>query len=382
MDAYSTATEQAKMGHEVTVFTPFSLIEGKDGKGADNPPLSKGERIVVKVILLRPWFRFGNSAFLPQLLWKLRGFDIVHLHFPFFGGAEWVWLLKLFLGKKLKLVIRYHMDVVGKGWLWVLFRLYTRFMTPLILQSADSILVSSFDYVEHGQIRQFYSTYKSKFFEIPFGVDTERFFPTRRDDEVLARHGLRHDDRIILFVGGLDSAHYFKGLEYLMQALALIATRDAKLLIVGQCVDLEFYYHTVACHLGLEKNVIFVGTVSNIDLPKYYNLCDVFVLASIDSSEAFGIVYLEALACEKPVIGSDLPGVRTVIDNGRDGFLVVPKDVPALAGQINFLLSDPALCQSMGHAGRKKILNRYQWQLVAKEINEVYVKVSNDEKLS
>jgi len=78
-----------ELGHEVTVFTPSY---GEEGEVADLEDKAKK----FKVVKLRPLLRLGNAAVLPQLLWRLQGFDIVHLHYPFYGSAEIVWLKRLF----------------------------------------------------------------------------------------------------------------------------------------------------------------------------------------------------------------------------------------------------------------------------------------------
>lgn len=376
--AVSMAKLHAHMGHKVTVFTPdYGRIRGD---------FSQNEGYEVRWI--KPLFRYGNAAFLPQLLWRVRDYDIVHLQYPFFGGAEMIWLLKKWRGGKMKLVLQYEMDVIGKGWLKTFFAWHTRYLMPRILKTADLIICSSFDYILHSHARQVFESIPSKFRELPLGVDTKQFYPMPRSSLLLERHHLSGKEKILLFVGGLDQAHYFKGLEYLLQALvhplgqsavqsmqegeALKERYDIKLLVVGQRGDLELYYKDLVRQLRLEKHVIFVGTVSNKELPEYYNLCDVFVLPSIDRSEAFGLVYLEAFACKKPVIGADLPGVRSVIQDGIDGFLVSGRDVVALSVSIDALLSQPEMAFHFGERGREKVLQKYTWEKIAYELEMLY----------
>jgi glycosyltransferase involved in cell wall biosynthesis len=376
--AYETAKAQSRRGHSVTVFTPLRSRTLRRGASEEPVPLCSDlnhKTSEFSVVRLLPLFSFGNAAFLPQLLWKLRDFDILHLHFPFFGGAEWVCFLKLFSGKKKKLIIRYHMDNVGKGVMRWFFRLYRIFVTPLILRSADAIFVSSSDYIEHSHIKRFYQAHREKFFEIPFGVDTEIFRPQPRSLSLLQKHGIPKGDKVILFVGGLDRAHYFKGLSVLFHALSSLQSYQWKLLVIGQSGDLEPYYHHLAETLAIRERVIFVGSVSHKILPFYYNLCDIFVLPSVDRSEAFGLVFFEAMACGKPVIGTDLPGVRCVIRDGVDGFLAPVKESEKLSEKIEFFLKNGKVAEAFGSSGMKKVLEKYTWKKTAEMIDGVITSV-------
>ncbi len=401
-DAFHVARMQALLGHDVCVFTPNEFGENCDlwasRCGARRcakstayyaprfqhhissiftklPKVGLRENPVEidalpRVEFLWPVFRYGNAALLIQLFWKLRRYDIVHLHYPFFGSAWIVWVLKKIFQRKFIFILRYHMDVVGTGVLKSFFSFHTRFLMPIIVSCADRVLVSTFDYAQHSNVAAFYARSPEKFFEVPFGVDAQVFVPIKKDVALLGHYGINDDAKVLLFVGGLDRAHYFKGLEYVLDALKQV---DALLIIVGQGGDLEEYYRKKVFDLGLEKRVIFAGTVSEEELPKYYNLCDIFVLPSIDRSEAFGLVYLEAMACAKPVVGSDLPGVRRVIEHERNGLLVQPRDAAGLAVALNRLLNDPYLCVKYGAVGRKTVENRYDWEKIVQKTLEAYI---------
>ena len=323
--AYTEAEELSRRGHEVTVFTPKRAKKSAAAAGFN-------------LRRLRPFFRYGNAAFLPQLWWKLKNFDVVHLHYPFLGGAEIVWLKSKILNLKSKLIITYHHDLVGSGWLGKVFRWHTKKLMPKILGRADKIIVSSLDYAKNSNIKNILEKNPEKFFEVPFGVDAEKFSPAEPRKDLVEKFGLSLG-RTILFVGGLDRAHYFKGLEILIRAKAEVA--NARILIVGDG-DLRPHYEKMVEELNLKDKIIFAGSVAPEDLPDYYNLANVVVLPSLDGSEAFGIVLIEAGACGKPVIVSNLPGVRSVIDYGVNGFTVKPGDAKELAEKINYFLDNPA----------------------------------------
>lgn len=343
----AVAKEQAEAfsneGHEVTVFSPDYATKKSD---QDN--------LKYRLCLLRPIIKYGNAAFIPQLIWNLRGFDRVILHYPFFGAAE----LFLLIGLKSKPVIFYHMDVAGRGVLGAFFRWHQKYIMPLILGRASKVIVTSGDYARSGALGRLVAKHPEKFIEIPLGVDTGRFAPRERDSELTAKLKIVATDKVILFVGGLDSAHYFKGVDVLLHAFQkflvschLSLVTCSKLVIVGDG-NLRSSYANMAKESGISEQVIFAGSATAEDLPKYYNLADLFVLPSVDSSEAFGLVILEAMASGVPVIASNLPGVRTLVDVGRTGYLADLGDSEDLARKIRAYFSDLEKARLMGKEAR------------------------------
>ncbi|MDO8571216.1 MAG: glycosyltransferase family 4 protein [bacterium] len=351
MVAFHNAQILAKAGHEVSVFTPrYASLKNVAAKETIDGCL---------VVRLKPLLQYGNAAFLSSLCGVLRGFNAFHLHYPFLGGAELVILAKILFKKRL--VVTYHMDLIGHGFFKNMFTVYSRIMIPFIVKYADGIFVTSFDYAGQSLLAPFLTTQSEKFKELPITVDTNHFKPDVVPDEIKKRHALSSDERVILFVGGLDSAHYFKGVTYLIDAAALLMRRDDvprfRVLIIGEG-DLRPSYEQYAKEAGVSENIIFVGTISNDDLPAYYRSADVSVLPSIDSSEAFGLVLIEAMACGTPVIASDLRGVRSVVGRGT-GILVPPKDTKQLAEALVAIISDPQRAKVMGENARAHVLERY-----------------------
>ncbi|MDD4271949.1 MAG: glycosyltransferase family 4 protein [Patescibacteria group bacterium] len=358
---YNISENLAGLGYEVTVFTPD--YNYKKGDEFNRP---EGKFIVER---LKPWFKYGNAAFVPQLFWKLRDFDIVHLHYPFYGAIKPVLLAKLFSGSKMKLMLHYHMDSRAKGFKGAVFSLYNILILPFLARTAKIITCASLDYVKHSDLKNYYKIKPEKFRQILFGVNLEQFV-TYHDNKNKNRK-----NKVILFVGGLDKAHYFKGLENLLKALAIVTKKptlnSTVLKVVGRG-DLLPYYKIQALNLDMEKNVKFYENVDNSKLVDFYNYCDCLVLPSINKGEAFGLVLLEAMACSRPVITSNLPGVRSVFKNGKQGLLVKPGDVNDLANKIKAILSDKKLAEKMGAAGRELVENKYTWSKVVKRLNSIY----------
>ena len=107
-----------------------------------------------------------------------------------------------------------------------------------------------------------------------------------------------------------------------------------------------------------------------------YAACDVFVLPSVSRLEAFGIVALEAMATAKPVVVADIPGVREVIDNGKEGLLADPVNPQDLAEKIRWLLADPAARRTMGERGREKVVSSFSIERVTDQIEALYRSVA------
>ncbi len=161
-----------------------------------------------------------------------------------------------------------------------------------------------------------------------------------------------------------------KGIEVVIRAMprVLEAVPDAIYLVVGtgpQRGKLE----RLASESGLEGRVVFVGRVSDEELLYYYGACDLFVLlsrtlADKGEMEGFGIVFLEAGACGKPVIGGKGGGTSEAIEDGVTGLLVDPLDVNEIAGTIVRVLVDGELARRLGENGRKRAANQPDWGLL------------------
>jgi rhamnosyl/mannosyltransferase len=147
--------------------------------------------------------------------------------------------------------------------------------------------------------------------------------------------------------------------------------KEVKVILVGNG-DLIPQFRKEVKKEGLENQVVFSEGVGDDELPDYYNLADLAVLPSIDRSEAFGIVLLEAMACARPVIASTLPGVSALIHDHHDGLLTVPGNAGDLAEKIRFLLSRPELREEYGLNGFKKVEDNFRWGPLIQKVKGVY----------
>lgn len=366
MVCYENARMASELGHTVDVYTPYYKHLRKKVKHNQS---AAG----INVHRLRPFFSYGNAAALPQLFWKLRKADVIHLHYPFLGAEIPILLLSVLLKKRFFLT--YHMDLVGTGQLKNFFRWYTAFFLPSLMRRASRICITSLDYARASYIRQFLDATPLKFFELHNSVDTRIFFPQPKKQEFLQKHDISPEDKVILFVGSLDKAHYFKGVSYLLEAFEKIIHTSSvplslKLVIVGDG-NMKDSYKNLSEQLQIETKTLFMGSAKETELPDYYALADVLVLPSVDSSEAFGIVLIEAFASGKPVVASNLPGVRSVVEDSVDGYLVIPKDVNDLATKIYAVISDSDRAQLMGQAGLEKVKQTYSFEAIKKKFSDI-----------
>jgi len=194
-------------------------------------------------------------------------------------------------------------------------------------------------------------------------VDTVTFRPQPVPQEFLERHGLA-GKKVVLTVARLVAR---KGHAYVLRALARIAPHHPEIVyvIVGKGPE-RAHLEQIVSENKLEAQVRFIGETSDEDLLNFYNACDVFVMPSRSVREdghveGFGIVFLEANACGKPVIGGRSGGVPEAIIDGKTGFLVDPTDVQDIATKLCGIVVDPALAGRLGENGLGAVHAEYSW---------------------
>ena len=292
--------------------------------------------------------------------------DITHLHFPYPIGE----LAYLLGGRSRKMVITYHSDIVRQKYL---LQVYKPFLYRLLAR-ADRITVSSPNYVQSSTYLQ---PLADKCAVIPHGADLSRFVATAEVQRRVQALRQRFAPPLILFVGLL---RYYKGLSYLIEAMPQIARTTsagergtpARLLVVGEGPQGQ-EWRELTRQLGLEEKVIFLGRVSDEELVALYHACDVFVLPAIHRSESWGAVQVEAMACGKPVVCTELgTGTSFVNLHGQTGLVVPPRNSAALARAIGTLLQDEPLRQQMGQRARERAAEEFSFTTMVKRLVDLY----------
>lgn len=223
---------------------------------------------------------------------------------------------------------------------------------------------------------------KSRIEVIPPPVDTGRFNPNVDIESPRAKLGLG-GKKVLLTVARMDSDERYKGHDCVINVLPDVLGRypQTVYLIVGGGDDKE-RLRELARDRGVGESVIFLGNVPYGELPAYYCLCDVFVMPSREihtvngvRAEGFGIVFLEAGASGKPVIGGRSGGIPDAVVNGVTGILVDPKDPLKLRDAMVVLLGNDDLRKRMGDNARKRIEENFTTRKVVKRTEGVFSSV-------
>ncbi len=211
---------------------------------------------------------------------------------------------------------------------------------------------------------------ENKIFTSPEGVELSQLTNADGDgrNHIRTRHNL-NGKRVIVTVGRLVER---KGHDMTIRALPRVLREvpEAVYLIVGRG-PMEGRLRALARAMGVEGRVLFCGFVPERELFAYYQASDVFAMPNREvggDTEGFGIVFVEAGACGKPVVGGRSGGAVEVIANGVTGFLVNPLSVEEIARTLILLLRDRDLAAQMGQAGRARVEQYYTYQQVAQNI--------------
>ena len=260
-------------------------------------------------------------------------------------------------------VLTYHNDAVGiTNITKLLVRAYYEFLGKGTIERAKRIIATSQHYVA---LSPHLKAYGDKTDAIPPGVDTETFNPNVYSGYIRDKYGL--DGGIILFVGQLSKAHRHKGLDILIRAVRDLDQKTA-LVVVGGGNWLS-HYAADARRVGVAGRVIFAGIVPEGEMPLYYRGADVTVLPTLTDAEGFGMVLAEANACGRPVIGTRVGGIPSLIRDQYNGLLVGPGDLRALVNAIKNILSDADRAETLGHNGREMVSSEFTWdQAVARTV--------------
>jgi glycosyltransferase involved in cell wall biosynthesis len=306
-------------------------------------------------------FKIAGTAVCPTMPWKIRraGADIVHIHLPNPAGV----VALLASGYRGPLVGTWHSDVVRQRRLAKMFEPIQR----RFLANCDALIATSPNYVESSPDL---SRLRKRTVVIPYGIALEDY----RDPPAAAVAAIKHG-RLRPFLIAVGRLVYYKGFEHLIRAMAQI---DATLLLVGDG-PLRHSLQSAADEAGVASRIEFLGEMQPRDIVPYYHAADLFVLPSIARSEAFGIVQLEAMACGKPVVNTNLAsGVPFASLDGVTGITVHPASADALANGINRLLGDDRLRAAYGEAARRRVQSEFTLDTMVQRTRELYEATVNN----
>jgi glycosyltransferase involved in cell wall biosynthesis len=354
----------AQRGHDVTILTSRFDRQLKANETRE------GVRIV------RPWvaFHLSKGVIMPSILWRgwqlIRQAEVVNLHVPQLDAAPLAVMARL-QGKPV--VMTYHCDLrLPRGFIHKLANLASDIANHIAARCAQVIVLNSQDYAEHSR---FLRPYLKKVHPVYPPVHLPSTTP-QAIDAFRAKYAITPGQRIIGIAARLATE---KGVEYLAQALPRILERfpTARVLHVGpykNVIGEEAYGQRV---MGLIEPVqdkwTWLGTVPDEELAAFFHCCDVLTLPSLNSTESFGMVQVEAMSCGAPVVASDLPGVRVPVQDSGMGKIAPPGNGPALAEAIMDVLERREEFARGGEA----IVARTTPEAVAREYEQIFSSITH-----
>lgn len=321
-----------KRGHQVTVLT--SRFD------PDLPPHEICDG--VEIIRPRVWLHISKGVIMPGMpLWAWRlahQADVVHLHAPQLDAAL-IAVISRMLGKPV--ILTYHCDMrLPAGVVHSIANLASNIANRITASAANLIVHNTRDYAENSP---FLSRYLAKIQPVFPPVEVT---PVTEADLIAFRQkfNLQPGQQIIGMAARLATE---KGVEYLAEALPMVLEKypQARVLFVGpyqNVVGEEQYALRLAPLIKqLGEHWSFLGILSPVEMSAFFHICDVTVLPSINSTESYGLVQVEAMMCGTPVVAADLPGVRVPVMTSGMGIIVPPQHSKELAQAITKVLDQP-----------------------------------------
>jgi N-acetyl-alpha-D-glucosaminyl L-malate synthase BshA len=324
--------------------------------------LSSIRHIVVASRDSRRGVRFGVRKYTKLMLDVVRhslfsDFRLIHAHIIFPAGL--IALIPRFLRKR-KLIITVHGGLIhtlpDRSSL-------LKAMIRLILRHADYIVVVSSALKK--RVVELCGINEEKIEVINMGIDTNLFKPLPKA-LIRRKLSLPPEAVIVLFVGSLRPV---KGLKYLMMALSLLRTnRLVQLYVIGQGQE-EEQLRNLCSQLEIDGAVNFLGSKTQSEVAEWLAAADIFVMPSL--AEGFGLAVLEALHCGTPVVASNVGGIPDFVVNGRNGFLVEPRNSEQLADRLSLLIDDEQVYQTV-RQGATSVCGNYSVEHQAKKLILLY----------
>jgi glycosyltransferase involved in cell wall biosynthesis len=246
-------------------------------------------------------------------------------------------------------VLTYHAGTMNKHRFIpdIPIMLYEKFILPFMANKAQKIICPS-QFVKNTTM----ASHGDKTTVIHPGVDLSLFEPSM---------GANRENNTVLFVCRHANMFRMKGFNYLVEAVTSLP--HTSLRVIGEKINI------------VTTNVEFIGLKKGKALVREIQNCGVLVLPSLPDVESFGMVLLEAMACKKPVIGTQSGGIPEIITDGVDGFIVPPRNSIALENAITKVLSDRTLSRRMGEKGYEKVQRYFTWDSQVKLSNNLFLSV-------
>jgi len=296
-------------------------------------PTNHSDRITLGINLIPG--RFRN---------RLKKYDIIHFH-----GGDLTFPLFSYTVKKPKI---FHSHGLSLDF-------YRRYhLSRWILKNTADIYIA----ISKNMQKQFIDLGipQNKIRLLHNAIDTETFHPSQKKS-----------DNLILFVGRIT---YTKGIHILLKSLPYLKTKTHLVIIGPPDWDIEYFKEMLTRienenRKGIHK-ITYLGEQEQTNIIKWYQKASIFILPSL--IEAFAVVNLEALACETPVIATNVGGVPEVVHHGKNGILIPPNNPIKLAEAIQYLLDNKDLRTKLGREGRKLVVENLSYRVITRRLRRIY----------
>ncbi len=294
----------------------------------------------------------------PQMISELhrrcQDYDIIHVHHPDPMAA----VALLLSGYQGKVVLHWHSDIQKQK---LLLQLYMPLQRWLI-RRADVIVGTTPVYLKESP---HLATVQDKCVALPIGIEPMRW--NEQGVEVIRR---RYAGKKIIF--SLGRLVHYKGCRYLIDAAQYLP--DDVVVLIGGSGPLRDELKEQIADLHLANKVKLLGRVSDDDLPNYFKACDLFCLSSIQKTEAFAIVQLEAMSCGKPIVATKIPGsgVSWVNAEGISGKNVPICDGRALAEAMEQVLNDSKLYERLSAGATNRYQSSFRLEHMISNCKDIY----------
>ena len=325
-----------------------------DGEGTLVKEVAPGCKLTCTKTLVKKY----ATMISPQMIGYLRrtagDYDIIHVHHPDPMAA----LALRLSGYEGRVVLHWHSDIVKQK---KLLSLYLPLQQWLI-RRADLVVGTTPVYVSSSV---YLKDVQQKCTFLPIGVEA-----IKPDERRVAALRERYAGKHIVF--SLGRLVHYKGFRYLVDAAARLD--DSFVVLIGGSGALHDELQQQIDKLGLQQRVELLGHVSDEDLPSYYGACDVYCLSSIQKTEAFAIVQIEAMSCGKPVVCCNIPesGVPWVNADGESGLVVEPENGEALAAAIRRIVDDRELYRRLSEGALQRFARLFERKAMISRCAELY----------
>ena len=363
---YDLSHRLIKDGHEVTVVTyrDGEIPYFEDDKGVK---VYRVDNFMINPNNFIDWIMQMNFAMISKaskIIGEEGKFDIIHAH-------DW---LVAYAAKTIKesygipIVSTIHATEAGRNsGIHDEVQRYINDTEWMLTYESTEVIVNS-NYMK-SELQRLFGLPFEKINVDPNGVNTSAFTGVERDYEFRRRYAM-DNEKIILFMGRLV---YEKGVQYLISAMPKILSRyhDAKLVIAGKGGMMNELREQVRA-LGIENKVYFAGYLNGKDVQKMYKAADISVFPS--TYEPFGIVALEAMLAENPIVVSDIGGLNEIVQHRENGMKSYAGNPNSIADSILELLFDYQLGANIVKKAKQKVKNDYNWNKIAQDTHFTYQK--------